>query len=356
MSPRRETVVSTAAQRSTKMDIKALFFGVFLTAIASFGAQHAQGAEPKPFASPKEAASALVDAIGKKDLEGVLAVLGSDSEGWISSGDAVQDKQDVEAFIKAYQEKNAIEKEGDTKAVLVVGDDGFPFPFPIVKTAKGWAFDPEQGKEELLNRRIGRNELNTVQVLLAVADAQFEYASTDRNGNGVLEYAAYLASSVGERDGLYWPTEDGEPLSPLGPLVTEAVEEGYGQEESSSGEAEATEGAANDDADGGAGEEEASDEAEPYHGYRFKLLSRQGPNAPGGAHEYTVGNQVIGGFAILAYPATYGNSGVMTFMLSHEGTVYDADLGAETAELAEAMDSFDPGEGWEKVDVEQAAK
>ncbi|MGI9413960.1 MAG: DUF2950 domain-containing protein [Hyphomicrobiales bacterium] len=344
--------------------LKAFVFGICLTFVVTANLQTALGADAKVFASPEQAAAALVAAVKKEDRDGVLAVIGPDSEGWILSGDPVQDKEDVKRFITAYEKKNGIEKEGDEKAVLVVGDDKFPFPFPIVKTAKGWAFDAEQGKEELLNRRVGRNELNTIQVLLAVADAQFEYASVDRDDNGVLEYAAKLASSEGERDGLYWPTEDGEPLSPLGPLVAEAIEEGYGDDEDAEEEAsEADDGAAGEassetaSAEENAGEdEEWSDDTEPYHGYRFRLLPRQGANAPGGAHEYMVGNQVIGGFAILAYPATYGNSGVMTFMLSHEGTVYDADLGPETAELAEAIESFDPGEGWEKFEVKQAAE
>lgn len=219
------------AMRNGSAFMTAVVLGVCLTVIIAANLNPAYGAEPKAFASPGDAASALVGAVRKADRDGVLAILGSESEEWVVSGDPVQDKQDVERFIAAYDKKNGIEKDDESKAVLVVGDDKFPFPFPIVKTAKGWSFDPEQGKEELLNRRIGRNELRTIQVLLAIADAQFEYASVDRNGDGALEYAAYIVSSEAERDGLYWPTEEGQPLSPLGPLVADAVREGYGQDE-----------------------------------------------------------------------------------------------------------------------------
>lgn len=287
----------------------------------------AQGRAPKAFASPQKAVAALMAAAKKKDHTGILAVLGSETKQWITSGDPVQDRLGLERFIAAYDEKNGIEKDGDAKAVLVVGTDTFPFPFPVIKTSKGWAFDPEQGREELLNRRIGRNELNTIQVLLAVVDAQLDYAGVDRDGDGVLEYAAKLKSTKGKQDGLYWPTAAGDPPSPLGPLVAEAVREGYGKKKP--------------------GAESAEKPA--YHGYHFKLLTRQGADAPGGAQDYIAGGKMIGGFAVLAYPARYRNSGVMSFMVSHEGTVYDADLGPEFAEEAQAIDAFNPGRGWQKV-------
>lgn len=305
-----------------------LFLAIVLNLTGSLGL--AQASEPKAFPSPQAAITELIKAAKKKDSAAMVAVLGSKTKEWISSGDPVQDRQGLEAFIAAYDQKNEIEKEGDSKVILVVGDDGFPFPFPVIKSAKGWAFDPEQGKEELLNRRIGRNELTVIEVLKAVGDAQRDYASIDRNGDGVLEYAATLRSSEGKQDGLYWPTAEGEPVSPLGLLVAEAVEEGY-----------------------------SADKPDPkrrspraFHGYHFKLLKRQGPDAPGGAQEYIVGGKMIGGFAVLAYPARYGNSGVMSFMISHEGTVFDADLGPETTEEALAIDSFEPIKGWEKVKPE----
>jgi hypothetical protein len=314
-------------KRLTSQVRRMLFLGTVLALSGSLGTTSASAAEPKAFASPKEAIAALISAAKKKDSASMLAVLGSKTKEWITSGDPVQDRQGLEAFITAYDQKNGIEKEGDAKAVLVIGADGFPFPFPVVKKAKGWAFDPEQGREELLNRRIGRNELTTIKVLLAVGDAQREYASVDRNGDGVLEYAGKLKSSQGKQDGLYWPTAQGQPLSPLGPLVADAVAEGYGAKSKGDG-------------------------PRAFHGYHFKLLTSQGDDAPGGDQDYIVGGKMIGGFAVLAYPARYGNSGVMTFMVSHDGTVYDADFGPETAAEAKAVDVFNPGKGWEKVEPE----
>ena len=322
----------TGMKRITYQVCWMLFLGIVLNLSGSLGLEpvFAQSAEPKAFASPKEAIAALIGAARKKDSAAMLAVLGSKTKQWITSGDPVQDRQGLEAFIAAFDQKNEIEKEGDTKAILAIGDDGFPFPFPVVKSAKGWAFDPEQGREELLNRRIGRNELTTIKVLQAVGDAQREYASIDRNGDSVLEYAAKLGSSEGKQDGLYWPTAEGQSLSPLGPLVAEAVQAGYELKK------DYPKGAT----------------SRAFHGYHFKLLKHQGADAPGGAQDYIVGGKMIGGFAILAYPARYGNSGVMTFMVSHDGTAFEADLGPETAEEAQEIDTFNPGKGWEKVKPE----
>jgi hypothetical protein len=309
-----------------------LFLGIVLnlSGLLVLEPVFAQGSEPKTFSSPQAVVTELIDAAKKKDRPGMLAILGSETEKWITSGDPVQDKTGLERFVAAYDQKNEIEPEGDSKAVLVVGDDGFPFPFPIIKSAKGWLFDPEQGKEELLNRRIGRNELNTVQVLFAVNDAQREYATNDQDGDGVLEYAAKFRSSADKRNGLYWPARQDEAQSPLGPLIAEAVREGYALK-----------------ADG-----VGTTETPVYHGYHFKMLTHQGEGAPGGASEYIVEGNMIGGFAVVAYPARYGNSGIMSFMIGHDGIVFDADLGPETAEEVQAMDAFNPVEGWKKVQPE----
>jgi len=280
---------------------------------------------PRTFASAQDAASALVEAARTDDVSDLVRILGAESREWISSGDAALDRLSLEQFVAAYEQKNSLDQEGEDKAILVIGDDDFPFAFPIVKTDDGWAFDPDQGKEELLDRRIGRNELNTIQVLLAIVDAQYEYGEADRDGDGFVEFAAKFGSSPGEHDGLYWPTADDEPLSPLGPLVSEAVAKGYGQEE-------------------------LGGETPTYQGYLFKPLLRQGPDAPGGARDYVVDGESIAGFAALAYPATYGNSGIMTFMVNQDGVVYQSDLGPETAEKAESIDSFNPGEGWTVVE------
>ncbi len=325
-----------------------VFLGLFLGAVA---APQVHGAEPKTFSWPEAAARALVEAARTKDREGALAILGPDSEVWIVSGDPVQDRADVERFIAAYDVKNGVRKVTEDSAYLVVGEDDYPFAIPLIKGEKGWAFDAEEGKEELLDRRVGRNELNTIQTILAIADAQHDYASVDRDGDGVLEYAPYIVSSQGERDGLWWPTEEGEPLSPLGPLVADAVREGY-DPESTDEDAKAADDAAKTEGGGAAEDGQPRDESRPYHGYHFRLLTRQGQSAPGGAQDYIVGDQMIGGFAVLAYPANYGNSGVMTFMMSLEGTIYDKDLGPATDSLVLDIDSFNPGEGWKKVDPE----
>ena len=285
-----------------------------------------QGAA-KVFQLPEAAVAALIDAAKSKDAGSILAVLGSGAKELITSGDPVQDEQARKRFIAAYNEKHDIVKAADKKAILVIGNDGFPFPFPIVRSATGWAFDLEQGKDELLNRRIGENELNTIQVLLAITSAQREYARADWDGDGLLVYASKFRSTAGKRDGLYWPTGEGEPTSPLGSLVAQAAREGYTAKKDAS----------------------QSNETSVYHGYRFKLLKRQGARAPGGAYSYVVGGKLLGGFAVLAYPAKYGGSGIMTFMVNHDGTVHEADLGPQTQTAARAIGEFNPGGDWKKV-------
>lgn len=304
---------------------------VAMLAVSSGAAVSADKPSLESFSSPELAAVALIKAARANKRKAIIRLLGKDAEEWIQSGDEVQDRQGREAFIAAYDKKHGIELDGDDFATLVVGDDDFPFPIPIVKSDGGWVFDAEEGKEEILNRRIGRNELDTIQTLLAVADAQFDYAQEDRDGDGLREYATRFLSTEGERDGLFWPTQDGEPPSPLGELVADATSEGYT--------------AQND-------KERDDDETGAYHGYRFKLMQRQGQNAQGGAFEYLVDGSQIGGFAVLAYPAKYGNSGIMTFMISHDGVVYQADLGEETDSVVASIDSFDPGPGWGEVEPE----
>jgi len=328
---------------------RTVFLGLLLAAVAE-PVVHA--AEPRTFASPEAAAKALVEATRKKDRNGALAILGPNSEEWIDSGDPVRDRADVERFIAAFDEKNGIDKVTEDAVYLLVGEDDFPFAIPIIRGEKGWAFDAEEGKEELLDRRIGRNELNTIQTIQAIADAQFEYASVDRDGDGVPEYAGYIVSSEGARDGLWWPTKEGEPPSPLGPLIADAVREGYEPEPAD----EAGETTAEIAKTEGGGAAEAADESQPYHGYHYRLLTQQGQSAPGGAQDYIVGGQMIGGFAVLAYPANYRNSGVMTFIMNHEGTIYDRDLGPATDSLVVDIDSFNPGEGWKKVEAEDTSQ
>lgn len=314
-------------QRKSLLTLAAV---IMFSVLAATEFTAAQSTDAMHFSSAEKAASALIDAAKKKDAAAIVSVLGPATKEWIISGDAVQDEQGRQRLIAAYDEKHAIEKKGDDTAILVIGNDGFPFPFPIVKDAKGWAFHPEQGKEELLNRRIGENELTTIQVLLAIADAQRDYATRDWDGDGLRAYASRFASTQGKKDGLFWRSGEGEAQSPLGPLVAEAAREGYTPK---------TDGS-------------ESDETNAYHGYRFRILSSQGPNAPGGAYDYAVDGKMVGGFAALAYPARYGASGIMTFVISHDGSVYEADLGPDTEPAAHAIKAFDPGEDWKKVELE----
>jgi hypothetical protein len=272
------------------------------------------------FASPEDAAAALVKVVKARDRGATLAVLGSAAE-WISSGDAAADRALADRFVAAYEAQHAIARDGD-RATLTIGDDRYPFAFPIVRHGERWRFDTEAGKEELLARRIGENELNAINVLQAIVDAQIEYASEDRMGDGLPAYAQRLASTSGHHDGLYWPAKPGERPSPLGLLVAQASAQGYRSNPNA---------------------------AVPFHGYYFRLLKGQGKHAASGAVEYVVRGRAIGGFAVVAYPARYGNSGVMTFIVNQDGKVHQTDLGRETAARAAAMQRYDPGPAWVPV-------
>jgi hypothetical protein len=275
-------------------------------------------AMPQPtFSSADAAATALIEAVKGNQIDKALAILGPGTEQWVRSGDPVQDKEARDAFITKYDQKHGIEQMGD-KSILVVGSDDWPFAFPILQTKAGWRFDAAAGKQELLARRIGANELAAINVLLAVVDAQRDYSMQDHDKDGVREYARRFASTPGKRDGLYWQTAANEPPSPLGELMARASTEGYGGK-------------------GGTA---------PFHGYYFRMLTAQGPKANGGALDYIARGHMIGGFAVIAWPAQYGNSGVMTFMVNHDGVVYQKDLGASTDKVAHGTTRFDPGPGW----------
>ena len=301
-----------------------------IISLALCQAAFAAAAQQKTFASAEEAVKAAIAAARKNDDTELLAIFGAQAKELISSGDAVADKQRRERFLKAYDEKNRLVKEGEN-TVVVIGNKEWPFPIPLVKKGDNWLFDTEAGREEILNRRIGENELNTIQVLLAVVDAQREYAVKDRDGDALLEYAQKFISDAGKKNGLFWETKAGEKPSPLGPLVVQARGEGYTAKQS-----------------GG--------QPPPFHGYYYKILNAQGKNAPGGAYDYLVKGKMIGGFAVVAYPATYGNSGVMTFTVNHDGVVYEKDLGKNTEKTAPAMKLFDPDKSWKKVEETAAAK
>jgi len=270
------------------------------------------------FGNPDEAASALVAAVKSGIRQDVLKVLGEDGEDIISSGDDVADADARNKFIAAYDAKHAVKVDGK-KASLIIGADDFPFPIPLVRTKAGWEFDTDEGRKEILYRRIGRNELDAIETSLAFVDAENDYADKDR-GDGVGVYEQRIISSQGKKDGLYWPSDAND--SPLGELAAEASAEGY----------------------------KAGSGPQPYHGYYYRILTQQGANAPGGALSYIVNGKMIGGFALIAYPADYGNSGVMTFMVNHAGTVYQKDLGEDTKARAKSITAFDPDKTWMKVE------
>jgi hypothetical protein len=282
-------------------------------------------AKQKIYATPEEAVKELIASMKSGDVKAMMAVLGQGSKNIVQSGDAVADKAGRERFVKAYEEANRLEKSGDAKVVLSVGKDNWPLPIPIVKDAAGWRFDTQAAKEEILNRRIGRNELSAIQAVQAFVDAQREYYLRDPQNDKLLHYAQRIISAQGKRDGLYYPTKSGERPSPLGPLFAGARTVGYEKGKDAAGK------------------------PVPYHGYHYRILKRQGPDAPGGAYDYVAQGKMIGGFALVAYPASYGNSGVMTFLVSHDGVVYEKDLGPETAATAQKITQFNPDKSWKKL-------
>lgn len=275
------------------------------------------------YATPDAAVEALVTALRSNDPKRIRAVLGPGSDDLISSGDPVADRNGRARFVAAFEQQSKIEREGDNKATLMVGEKDWPLPFPLLRQADGWRFDAQSGAEEMLNRRIGRNELAAIQVCLAYVDAQREYALTQGNRDGMHEYAMRLVSKPDKKDGLYWPTKEGQPLSPLGPLAEKASKEGYGKGKNAG--------------------------HEPYHGYLYKILTGQGTHAASGAYAYVTHGRMIGGFALVAYPARWGVSGVMTFVVNHEGVVYEKNFGKATAAIASAMTRFDPDSTWSKA-------
>jgi hypothetical protein len=307
------------AMRPGKGVILVAFF-VLCTALA---VNAAVAADQQTFATPEEAAKTLIEAAKNYDTAALLAIFGPGSEQLVSSGDAVSDKAGAERFAAKAAEMMRLDETSAGREVLSIGPDNWPFPIPIVKKGDSWVFDTEAGAQEILDRRVGGNELNTIDVLHAYVEAQRMYASQDRDGSGVLKFARKLGSSEGKHDGLYWPASSTEDVSPLGPLVAEAVAEGYTRQQSG---------------------------PIPYHGYYFRILTAQGKHAPGGAYSYIINGNMIAGFAMIAFPANYGASGVMTFMVNQQGIVYQKDLGLKTKELAEATKSYDPDSTWKKAE------
>ena len=291
---------------------------VGLGAVAALCLAMSQATAQQSFKSPGEAAAALAAAAKSGAKADMLKVLGAEGEDIVSSGDDVADAETRNKFTSAYDAKHSLKVDGK-KATLIVGPDDFPFPIPLVQTRTGWEFDTGEGRHEILLRRIGRNELDTIQTCLAVVDAENEYADKD-HGDGVGAYAQRIVSTPGKQDGLYWKSDSND--SPLGALAAEASAEGY----------------------------KTGGEPQPYHGYYYRILKGQGQSAPGGALSYVIKGKMIGGFALVAWPADYGNSGVMTFLVNHAGVVYQKDLGKDTEAVAKRMMWFDPDRSWSRVE------
>lgn len=295
-------------------------------AVALAAPHSAVAATQRTFASAEAAAQALADALKTHDKQALLAVLGAEAQPLISSGDPVADQKVRNRFVKSYAEAHSLVSGHDGQTVLQIGTDDWPFPIPLVKSEAGWRFDAAAGKEEVLDRRIGANELSAIQACLAYVDAQREYYEANPENSSLLHYAQKLASTPGKRDGLYWDVKPDEEQSPLGPEFASARSEGYA----------------------------AAGKGDPYHGYYFRILTAQGPAASGGAYDYLAQGQMMGGFGLIAYPAKWDNSGVMTFIVNHDGVVFQQDLGPDTLAAATAIKAFNPGDGWTPVEPESS--
>ena len=300
-----------------------------LTGLGLTGALAQEEARPTPplqrtFATPEAAVETLVSTLRTGQGGGrVLAILGAGSANLISSGDPVADREARDRFLAAFDERHEILRPAQGQARLVIGPDSWEFPFPLRQEGRTWRFDSRAGAQELVDRRIGRNELNTVQVLMAIVEAQREYAAAQPRSQGIPAFARRILSTPGQRDGLYWEAAPGQPESPLGPLVAEASP-GYSRTPGTS--------------------------PQPYHGYYFRIVEGQGPSAPGGATEYVLNGRMVGGFGVIAWPARYNVSGIMTFIVSHHGVVYQANLGPNTDALARGIRVYDPGPDWQPVE------
>lgn len=277
-------------------------------------------AEQPYFSTPDEAVQALIEAASSEDSEAVMNLLGTQGRA-VRTSDPVSDALERQGFAAAASRGVSIDPDGDDYAFISVGEENWPFPIPLIKEPAGWRYDTEAGIEELLDRRIGRNELHTIDTAKAFVAAQQAYASQDPNGDGVHDFAQKLMSTEGKRDGLYWLASGDEPQSPMDRLVAEAVVEGY--------------------------EPGQKAEPAPYHGYYYRALTGQGASAPGGAKSYIVDGHMTGGFALMAYPADYGSSGIMTFLIDQTGTLLQKDLGQDTGSIAAAITEYDPDQSWQ---------
>jgi Protein of unknown function (DUF2950) len=311
------------------MKTKSLVSTLLFALLAIAPAQTTSGRSPgqagfsqRTFASAEEAAKALGAAYARRDQKAIAEILGDEGYRLISSGDAVIDQHEADWFRSLYREAHQVEPQGESQAVLNLGRNEQPYPVPLVKVAGKWHFDPSEGHEDLLSRRISKAELSAVNVVMAYVRAQREYQSRDWSGGGQHEYAQRFPSHPGKHDGLFWETTPGKGAGPLGELAEVAYEEGYRPKK--------------------------EDEAAAYRGYVYKILKSQGPNALGGARDYLVGGRMTKGFALVAFPVRYAVSGVLTFLVNQDGTIYQKDLGPQTGELGQAMTQFNPDRSWTK--------
>ncbi len=291
------------------------FIGVWSVPILAAAAQ-------KLFSTPEDALKGLVDAVTTRDKAALDQIFGPSSKELLS-GDAVQDAAESEEFAKHVAEKTSFVKENDSKVIIYIGNENWPFPIPLVKTNGQWFYDTVAGKEEILNRRIGEDELTAILVCRTYVKAQREYILKDWDGDGVLAYAQKLRSDPGKKNGLFWRHAPDEPASPLGELIAQARMEGYKKEKSL-----------------------FKEQAVPFHGYYFKILTKQGGHAPGGKYDYIINGNMVGGFALVAFPANWGKSGVMTFIVNQQGKVFQKNLGTDTLKIAQEMDTYDPDGTW----------
>ncbi len=289
--------------------------------ISTAAAEEQKAAEPKTFATADAAAKSLIEALGKDGVDALLAVLGSEYKEELFGGDPDASRKNRERAFKAASEMNKLRDEGKDTKVLLIGTEVWPVPFPLVKVEGGWQFDTNAGIEEIVNRRIGENELTAIKICRAYIDAQVDYASADRDDDGVLEYAQVISSSPGKKDGLYWEAGAGEELSPFGPLVTDAKD--Y---------------------------LDSREIGDPLKGYYYTILTRQGANAPGGRHDYIINGNMIAGFGMIAFPADHGNSGIMTIMCSHQDKVYEKNFGPDSDLIAAGVETYNPDSSWTEVE------
>jgi hypothetical protein len=309
--------------RRTIVTARLLFLVLIVSVLSFVACNKSNKPSYRQFASPDDAGNGLIQAAKSGDQNAILAIFGPDSKAIISSGDAVEDKAAVAAFVTGYEQMHRWRKMPDGAEVLLIGAQNFPFPIPLKKNGGGkWFFDTAAGKEEILSRRIGRNELAVIDICGTMADAQADYYSRRHDDGSTKQYAPKFVSDAGKQNGLYWDSPEGQPRSPLGPLLVYATAEGY---------------------------KAKPDAHAPFHGYFFKMLTKQGTHAPGGAKDYIVDGKMAGGFAFVAYPAAYGNSGVMTFIINQDGVLLQKDLGKTTTEQATAMNEFDPDASWTPV-------